>query len=161
MAIRIIVDANPIISALIGGISRNVFFDKRFEFLTTEFTLNEVKKYIPTISKKSGINEEEINYALRLLPIIVVFREEYEKYILEAERWIAEIDKKCMANLMFKGNLWRKFPLAPALLLLFFFGITSKIFATEFKIGEPIFVPQAFLPSDTLIAYIFPISVPI
>jgi len=94
MAIRIIVDANPIISALIGGISRNVFFDKRFEFLTTEFTLNEVKKYIPTISKKSGINEEEINYALRLLPIIVVFREEYEKYILEAERWIAEIDKK-------------------------------------------------------------------
>lgn len=51
--IPIIIDATPIISALIGGTSREIIFDPTYEFLTTEFTINEVKKYIPYISKKS------------------------------------------------------------------------------------------------------------
>ena len=44
--IKIIIDATPIISALIGGISREIIFDNTYEFLTTEFTINEVKKYL-------------------------------------------------------------------------------------------------------------------
>ncbi len=43
MNITIVVDANPIIAALIGGSSREIFFDRRFEFITTEFTIEEVR----------------------------------------------------------------------------------------------------------------------
>ena len=37
------VDANVIISALIGGSSRDILFDHRYDFLTAEFTFEEVK----------------------------------------------------------------------------------------------------------------------
>jgi len=37
----IVVDANPIISALIGGYSREVLFDHSFQFITTEFTIED------------------------------------------------------------------------------------------------------------------------
>ena len=46
----ICVDATPIISALIGGFSREVLFSHNFEFATTQFTINEVKKYLPYIA---------------------------------------------------------------------------------------------------------------
>ncbi len=52
MNIEIVVDANIIISALIGGSSREILFDHRYRFLTTNFTLKEVEKYIPTIVGK-------------------------------------------------------------------------------------------------------------
>ncbi len=37
--IRIVVGANVILSALLGGSARFVLFDPRFEFATTQFTL--------------------------------------------------------------------------------------------------------------------------
>ncbi len=43
MSIKIVVDANVIISALIGGSYRDILFDHRYDFLTAEFTLEEVK----------------------------------------------------------------------------------------------------------------------
>ena len=43
MKITIAVDAQPLFSALLGGVARRILFDPRFKFITTEFTLNEVK----------------------------------------------------------------------------------------------------------------------
>ena len=57
MKVTIIVDANPIIAALLGGTSRSIFFEKKFRFCTTEYTINEVHKYIPYIAEKSGIEK--------------------------------------------------------------------------------------------------------
>lgn len=54
MRITIVVDANPILSALLGGYARRIFFNKHFEFVTTEFTLAEVKNYLPLVAEKSG-----------------------------------------------------------------------------------------------------------
>ena len=58
MKIKIAVDATPIISALIGGISRNILFDRRFNFISTDYTIKEVRSHITLISEKSGINEK-------------------------------------------------------------------------------------------------------
>ena len=60
MRIKIAIDANPIISALIGGISKEILFDHRFHFISTEHTFKEVEKYILVISKKSGVDEEKV-----------------------------------------------------------------------------------------------------
>ncbi|MGC1122401.1 MAG: PIN domain-containing protein [Candidatus Methanofastidiosia archaeon] len=64
MKVAIVVDANPMIAALLGGISRSIFFEGRFRFYTTEYTMNEIHRYIPYIAEKSGIEEKSIEYAL-------------------------------------------------------------------------------------------------
>ena len=94
MSIKIVVDANVIISALIGGSSRDILFDHRYDFLTTEFTLEEVKKYIPEIAKKSKADEKFITETLELIPLTIKKRDFYEESLSEAEEMIGEIDEK-------------------------------------------------------------------
>ena len=92
--IKIIVDATPIISALIGGASREIIFDTTYDFLTTEFTINEVKKYISYISKKSKTPLDQIADALNLLPLIIYNKEFYKEEIEKAKQLIEHKDKK-------------------------------------------------------------------
>jgi len=92
--IKIIVDATPIISALIGGTSREVLFDPTYDFLTTEFTINEVKKYLSYISKKSKTPLEQIEEALKLLSLTIYDKNFYSEQIEKAKQLIEHKDKK-------------------------------------------------------------------
>ncbi len=94
MQITVVADANPIISALIGGTSREIFFDRRFGFITSEFTMKEVKKYIPVIAQKLEMPIHHIEIALALLPISIYRKEFYKSKIKKAETLIARRDKK-------------------------------------------------------------------
>lgn len=94
MGITIVVDANPIISALIGGISEDILFDRKFEFVTSEFTIEEVKEYIPFISEKSGVKEDSISLALSLLPLKIYSEIQYRDKIKEAKKLIEHRDKE-------------------------------------------------------------------
>jgi len=93
MKISIVVDANIIISALLGGKPRFILFDRRFAFITNEFTLQEVKNYIPLISRKSDVNQTEIEKEILLLPLKVVSRNYYHKYLKQAADLIGKIDQ--------------------------------------------------------------------
>jgi predicted nucleic acid-binding protein len=93
MRLRIVVDANILISALLGGKSRFILFDPKFEFITTEFTLREVEKYIPLISEKSGVPEKEIRKGVTLLPLKIVSKNYYRDYLRQAAKLIGKIDK--------------------------------------------------------------------
>lgn len=93
MKIRIVVDSNIIISALLGGKPRFILFDSKFEFITTQFTLNEVKKYIPLITEKSGVSEEEIKEGIDLLPLKIIPILQYQKYFKKANRIMKDIDE--------------------------------------------------------------------
>jgi len=94
MKLIIVVDANPIISAIIGGASREIFFRKTFMLATSEFTVTEVRRFVPYISEKSGVRKEEIGKALSLLPLKIYKKEDYEVKIKEAEKLIGHVDKK-------------------------------------------------------------------
>lgn len=94
MKILVVVDANPIISALIGGASRDLFFRKTFRFATSEYTMNEVQRFIPYVFEKSGVEVDEIERALSLLPLKVYKRGDYEDRIKDAEGLIKHIDEK-------------------------------------------------------------------
>jgi predicted nucleic acid-binding protein len=94
MKIKIAVDATSIISALIGGVSRNILFDRRFNFISTEYPIKEVKKYLPLISKKSEVSIEEILEALFLLPIRIFSLNHYKTELKKADKVIGKIDKK-------------------------------------------------------------------
>lgn len=88
----IVVDATPIISALIGGFSREVLFNHSFDFITTAYTIQEVTKYIPYISKKAGFSKEFIENLLNLLPLKIHNKKVYENFLPEAKSLIK--DKK-------------------------------------------------------------------
>ncbi len=90
MKIVIAVDANPIISALIGGFAREVLFFHNFEFITTEYTLLEVKKYIPYICKKTGVSEDLLKILLQRVLVKIYSFEKYSSFISQAELLISD-----------------------------------------------------------------------
>ncbi len=92
--ITITTDATSIISALLGGVSRNIFFESSYNFITTEFTIYEIKKYFNYISQKSGVNTKDLIEALDILPLEIYKSNFYSDKINEATNLIGKIDKK-------------------------------------------------------------------
>jgi len=94
MKILVVVDANVVLSALLGGSARFILFRTEFEFITTDFTIKEVKKYLEVVVRKSGVGKKEIIQALSLLPIKTYHTNFYRAYIEKAKELIDSIDPK-------------------------------------------------------------------
>lgn len=94
MIIIVVVDANILISALLGGKSHRILFDSRFHFITTERTTWEVKRYIPFLAKKLGLTELEILLAFESLPITAYQSRYYAEQLPKARTLIASRDAK-------------------------------------------------------------------
>lgn len=92
MVLTIAVDANPILASLLGGYARTVLFDPRFLFITTEYTLAEVRQYLSLVSEKSGVPVHELEEAVQLLPFKVFGRIAYRTALQEARRRMKDID---------------------------------------------------------------------
>ncbi len=87
------VDANPILSALIGGNARIVFLvAENISFYTTTLNFKEVEKYIPILASKRNIPLENLYMALSLLPISVCDEEFYKNKINKAKRILERKD---------------------------------------------------------------------
>lgn len=110
MVLTVAVDANPILAALLGGYARTVLFDPRFWFITTEYTMEEVRQYLPMISEKSGVPIEELEAVVNLLPVKIVARAAYRSMLTEAHRRISHIDPDdadiLALALHFDAQLW-------------------------------------------------------
>lgn len=110
MGIKLVVDANIIISALIGGATREIFFDKRFDFVTTEYTVSEVEKYFLEVAEKAEVSETYVKKTFDLLPLEVRDKEFYKGKLEEARDQIQDIDSKdvdILALALKTGNyLW-------------------------------------------------------
>ncbi|MDZ4221547.1 MAG: PIN domain-containing protein [Patescibacteria group bacterium] len=94
MGKTIVVDANVLCSALLGGKPGSILFDERFQFVTAEYTLNEVKKYVPMLADKLSLPNEYLHEMLGGLPVFVYDDAWYASGITEAERMIGHIDAK-------------------------------------------------------------------
>lgn len=89
-----VVDANPLLSAMRGGRARAVLFSGKFTFITAEHTTWEVKKYLSELSAKSGVPEDALFYAFDRFPIVAVHPAVYDKQREQAESLIADRDPK-------------------------------------------------------------------
>lgn len=97
---RLVVDANPILSALIGGAANRVFRacpERVGELATTEHTVREVIEYIPELAQKpkvreAGITEADLHFALVVAPLTIYSREFYEEKREAAYKQIGERD---------------------------------------------------------------------
>jgi len=97
---RLAVDANPILSALIGGAANRVFRacpERVGELATTEHTVREVIEYIPELARKpkvqkAGITEADLYFSLVVAPLTIYTREFYEEKLEVAYQQIGERD---------------------------------------------------------------------
>ena len=74
----LVVDANPLLSALLGGQAREVLFSGKITFLSSQHTLFEVEKYLPHVAKRIGRAELDLWREFQLLPVIAVQPREYD-----------------------------------------------------------------------------------
>ena len=94
---RVIVDSNIIISALIRDKkTREIITSPLTEFYTIDFTITEIRKHKELILEKSGLIEEEFEVMLALIMenVLVVGRNEIKSKLKEAINLMKEIDIK-------------------------------------------------------------------
>lgn len=92
---RIIVDSNRILSALLkGGLSRKIISSQAIEFYTIDYVLKEIRKYMDYIVEKSGMPKDEIESLLGFFMenITIVTDEEVRSKMEEAEKIMKNID---------------------------------------------------------------------
>lgn len=90
---KLAVDANPILSAVIGGKARSVFIDaEHISFYTTLFNFKEVEKYIPALASKRSLPLDDLYLALSTLPVSVCDVEFYKDTLKQAKSLIGERD---------------------------------------------------------------------
>ncbi len=84
---RLVVDANPILAALLGGRARRVFFETPVrEFAVPEVVLSEVREHLPRLAAKLGMAPAYLEYALDLLPLRAYPGRAYRTTMAEARR---------------------------------------------------------------------------
>jgi predicted nucleic acid-binding protein len=90
---KLAVDANPILSAIVGGSAREVFLKADItSFYTTTINFKEVERYIPVLSAKREIPIEDLYLSLSILPLLVCSEHFYKDKIKEAKRLIEKRD---------------------------------------------------------------------
>ncbi len=67
--LRLIVDANPLIAALLGGAAARVLAVGAHEFSSPQVTLFEVERYIPRVASLIGRTESQVFDAFQRLPV--------------------------------------------------------------------------------------------
>ena len=102
----LVVDANPIISALLGGAAREVIFSGKFTLYSTQHTLFEVEKYIPFMARKLGRRELDLLREFELLPVIACQPNQYDSRVEEANLLIARAGPKGCADPCADPGTW-------------------------------------------------------
>lgn len=90
---RLVADANVLLSAVIGGRARVVLEHPSVaEILTTESALAEVQQYAARLATRKRLALDVVLLAIASLPVKVVERAVYDKSMAEARRRIARRD---------------------------------------------------------------------
>jgi predicted nucleic acid-binding protein len=90
---KLVVDANPILSALLGGKARRVFFEAPVqEFAVPDVVIDQVRSHLPQLTTKMGVARRFFDYALDLLPLRAYPPRAYYQTLPEARRRIGRRD---------------------------------------------------------------------
>ena len=92
---KLIVDTNRIIASLIkDSLSRRIINYPLLEFITPDYTFQELDKYEAAIRKKAHLTHKEFDLLLTLLfeKITIIPKQEYQNYLEKAKTYIDDID---------------------------------------------------------------------
>lgn len=90
---KLVVDANAILSATIGGRALKIFLSlSATDFAVTEEVIREVKEYLPILADKRGLQTPEMLAILALLPLTQHPKALYEAHLPQARKLIGARD---------------------------------------------------------------------
>ena len=90
---RLVADANVLLSAVIGGRAALVLRHERVEqVFTPAAAYDEVFEYLAPLARKKRLRLDTLLLALAALPVVIVDRSEFEDQLPEAERRIKARD---------------------------------------------------------------------
>ena len=90
---RLVADANVLLSAIIGGRARALLDHPSVSaYFTTEHTIAEVFEYAGRLGAKRGLRIDTVMLEFGSLPATIVARAAYEDFIPEATRRIGKRD---------------------------------------------------------------------
>lgn len=93
IARTLFVDANCILSAVIGGQAMRVITAPAADrFAVTQMALAEVAEYLPVLAVKKGLTLPRLQAALALLPLTVYEPPAYAQHMAAAQRLIQQRD---------------------------------------------------------------------
>lgn len=104
---KIAADSNVILSAVIGKAALRIFSNTDIEFITTDFNLLEVEKYLPRLALKYKLNERLLIWQLKMLPLRILSKDYYQSHFAIAHRLLKERDPDDapLAALALKENI--------------------------------------------------------
>jgi len=88
----LVVDANPLIAAMLGGRARDILFSGKFRFCSAQTTLFEVAKHLPWVAGKLNLPESHLFQEFQLLPVEACQPAEYQSHLEQASQMIAARD---------------------------------------------------------------------
>ncbi len=88
----LVVDANPLIAAMLAGRARDILFSDKFRFCSAQATLFEVAKHLPWVAGKLQLSEAHVFREFQLLPVEPCQPAEYQAHEEQAQRMIATRD---------------------------------------------------------------------
>lgn len=90
---RLVADANVLLSAVIGGQSKTVLEHPGVEsVVTTAVTFEEVQEYAGHLAQKKRLDLKLVLLAVATLPVAIVPREQYKDALSRARRKIGKRD---------------------------------------------------------------------
>lgn len=92
-AVKLVADANALLSAVIGGRARLVLRHPEIQsVLTTQSTMDEVRQYALVLARKKKLQPDIVLLAVAALPVVVIERTAYARQMSEATRRIGRRD---------------------------------------------------------------------
>jgi len=108
--VRLVADANVLLSAILGGKANAVLRHPEVEeVITCRATLDEVEEYVPILARKRRLSLDVLLLALAAMPVTVADRAVYASAIQEARKLIGGRDPDDVEILAL--TLYAKLPL--------------------------------------------------
>ncbi len=85
-------DSNVLLSAVIGKAALKIFTQTNLEVLTTQFNIEEIKKYLPYFAEKYKLDENMLFAQLQMLPLVKKDEPFYRSKFKEATKYLKDRD---------------------------------------------------------------------
>lgn len=90
---RLVADANVLLSAVLGGRAKLIFQSPQVEeILTTAHTFSEVEEYAAVLAERKRLSSDIVLLALAAMPVTVIQESQYASALRRARKLIAHRD---------------------------------------------------------------------
>lgn len=102
---KVAADSNVILSAVIGKAALTAFTHTDFTIITTEFNCDEVREYLPVLSRKYHLDIQTVLLQFEMLPMVIYPLGYYKEAMPKALKILKDPDDAHLLALSMKQNV--------------------------------------------------------